>query len=84
MQLGFELALMGMGTVFAFLVLLILLTTLMSKVINAIEKLSSQSANEVSADAGSAGRMSDETLRAVIQAAVQAHRSQQQKALIND
>ena len=78
MQLGFELALMGIGTVFAFLVSLVLLTTLMSRVINAIEKQRSQSANEIAADGGSAGRMSDETLQAVIQAAVQAHRSQQQ------
>ena len=38
MQLGLELALMGMVTVFSFLILLIFLTSLMSKTICAYEK----------------------------------------------
>ena len=38
MQLGFELAMMGMGTVFIFLILLIYFTSLMSRLVGVYEQ----------------------------------------------
>jgi len=74
MQLGFELALAGITTVFIFLVLLIFLMTLMSKIIVNYEnkgkqkKISSETTPE-------SGLLSDELLRRIISDAVQQHRS---------
>lgn len=79
MQLGFELALMGMATVFSFLILLILFTTIMSKLVNVFEKRDFQTSDELSENTRR-GRMPDEILTAVIQAAVQKHRAQRRKA----
>lgn len=63
MQLGIELALMGIGTVFVFLILLVSLTSLMSKLINTFE-------NKIALST----EISDETLKAIITKAIQQHR----------
>ena len=75
MQLGLELALTGMMTVFTFLILLIFLTSLMSKTICAFEKktLQCKSAASVTADDGKI--ISDEILKTVITSAIQQHRA---------
>ena len=65
MQLGFELMLMGMSTVFAFLILLIFCMTLMSKMVTLIEKKPIEIEHE---------QIPDNTLIAVISAAIHQHR----------
>jgi len=70
MQLGFELALAGITTVFIFLVLLIFLMTLMSKIIMAYE-----SKDEQKQASPEAAPLSDELLRRIVTDAVQQHRS---------
>jgi oxaloacetate decarboxylase (Na+ extruding) subunit gamma len=75
MQLGLELALMGMGTVFIFLIMLIFLTILMSKLISAFEMKLVQSELISAAVSKDKHKMTDEILNAVIVKAIQQHRS---------
>ena len=75
MQLGLELVLMGMGTVFTFLILLIFLTTLMSKTIAVFEEKMVQPAAITSPASDNANKMTDEMLSIVIAKAIQQHRS---------
>ena len=65
MQLGFELILMGMGTVFTFLIVLIFCMTLMSKIVMLLE-------NDAIETGGK--QIADRTLIAVISAAIHQHR----------
>ncbi len=65
MKLGFELMLMGMSTVFAFLILLIFCMTIMSKMVTLIEK------KPIEIDQN---KIPDNTLIAVISAAIHQHR----------
>lgn len=75
MQLGLELALMGMGTVFVFLITLIFLTTLMSTIISAYEKKRVQPVTATPAVAEGKNKASDEILKTVIAMAIKQHRS---------
>ncbi len=76
MQLGLELALMGMGTVFSFLVLLIFITGLMSKLISSYEKKIIASAPVVKTSINKkTDIISDELLTAIISNAIQQHRA---------
>ncbi len=70
MQLGFELMLMGMSTVFAFLILLIFCMTIMSKMVTLIEKKSI----EIDPIETDHKQIPDNTLIAVISAAIHQHR----------
>ncbi len=89
MYLGLELALTGMGTVFAFLILLIIATTLMSWLINRLEDSSSavntteagtaMSAGKAENKAASASDMPPELLTAIASAAIHKHRSRSRK-----
>ncbi len=73
MQLGLELALMGMGTVFVFLILLIFLTTLMSKTISALEQKTAASTTATSVS--DTKTITDEILKTIITKAIHQHRS---------
>ncbi len=81
MWMGLEMALSGMGTVFTFLILLIFLTSLMSKIVGYFEHADykKEGVQSVHANAHSVHRlnnaMSDEVLIKVITAAIQQHRS---------
>jgi len=75
MQLGLELVVMGMGTVFSFLVLLIFCTTLMSKAVMAIEKNMPQPAAATPTPISGQSKMPDGVLAAIITAAIHKHRS---------
>ncbi|MCU7833970.1 MAG: OadG family protein [gamma proteobacterium symbiont of Taylorina sp.] len=65
MQLGLELILMGMGTVFSFLVILVFCINIMSKVVSLLEP------DSIETDQNN---IPDETLIAVISAAIHQHR----------
>ena len=69
MQLGFELMLMGMSTVFAFLILLIFCMTIMSKMVTLIEK----KPIEIDPIEIDQNKIPDNTLIAVISAAIHQH-----------
>ncbi|MFK5986006.1 MAG: OadG family transporter subunit [Pseudomonadota bacterium] len=73
MQLGFELALMGMATVFIFLIFLIFLTTLMSRSIMALEKkiALAEETNAVLSDGTE--HLSGKILTSIIKAAILQH-----------
>lgn len=75
MQLGLELALTGMVTVFTFLILLIFLTSLMSKTICAFEKKTLQCKSAASVVTGDVNIITDEILKTVITNAIQQHRA---------
>jgi oxaloacetate decarboxylase gamma subunit len=79
MQLGIELALMGIGTVFTFLVLLIFVTSMMSKAVTAFEKRTSPPAVTMGKTLDTAvvtsPKLSDEMLATVITAAIKQHRA---------
>ena len=89
MYLGLELALTGMGTVFAFLILLIIVTALMSWIVNRLEASSSAVDEAGSRGAAPAGKaenktvmpsdMSPELLTAIASAAIHKHRSRNRK-----
>jgi len=66
MQLGFELMLMGMGTVFAFLILLVFSMNIMSKIVIVMEH------NETNTD--EVDKIPDNKLLAIISAAIHQHR----------
>ncbi len=76
MWLGLELALMGMSTVFVFLMVLIIITLLMSKTVRYFEQkqpsatLQPHQVPEYSLNT----RVSDEKLKKIIQTAIQQHR----------
>lgn len=74
---GLTLMLFGMGSVFIFLTLLVFATTVMSKV---VAKYAPEEAPKPAAPApvpAQAGALDDQTLLAVISAAIQKHRSHQ-------
>ncbi len=78
MLFGLEILLMGMGTVFTFLILLILVTSLMSRLVNYFQPMNIQGTNSTveqnhSAQADTA--LSDELLNKIIRAAIHQHRS---------
>ncbi|MCW8931404.1 MAG: OadG family protein [Gammaproteobacteria bacterium] len=75
MQLGLELALMGMLTVFSFLIILIFLTTLMSKTISAIEEKTADPIAVTPSVPGATKKIPDEVLKTVITNAIKQHRS---------
>ncbi len=75
MQLGLELALMGLITVFIFLVTLIFLTTLMSKIVCALEKKMAPTVTITPAVVGNGNAISDEVLKTIIVEAVRQHRA---------
>ncbi len=79
MQLGLELVVTGMGTVFAFLVLLIFCTTLMSKAVAAIEKNTIKPATATPTPTANHKEIPDGILTAVITAAIHKHRSSKNK-----
>ncbi len=86
MYLGLELALTGMGTVFAFLILLILVTTFMSWVVNRLESSSDIKESGAVVSAGKAENktamtsdMPPELLTAIASAAIHKHRSRNRK-----
>lgn len=74
MSQSLELMLLGMGTVFVFLTLLVFCTTAMSRILARLAPETPQATASRSTPAvGEAG--ADERLRAVIVAAIHAHRS---------
>lgn len=73
MQLGLELALMGMGTVFIFLILLIFLTTLMSRVIGVLERKMTPIISKKRTDEENSNQISDDVLNLVITTAIRQH-----------
>lgn len=76
MQQGIELMLYGMGTVFTFLVLLIIATTLMSALLLRYAKPMSISISNANAPAGKpVAGPNDDRLVAVISAAIHQYRS---------
>lgn len=81
MHIGLELALTGMGTVFAFLVLLIYVTTFMSQIVHRFEKsrskvTESNTQKPVAAPGHTEqARISPELLTAVVTSAIHKHRS---------
>jgi len=77
MQLGLELAMMGMGTVFTFLILLIFLTSWMSKIIIRFEQsaaLKVQQNSELEYE-NTTNTMDDALLKKILSHAIQQHRS---------
>ncbi|MDC0598597.1 OadG family transporter subunit [Gammaproteobacteria bacterium] len=65
---GFNLMLLGMGTVFVFLTILVFVTTLMSSLVQ-------KYAPAKPAESKTSGQLNDQTLLAVISAAIHAHRN---------
>ncbi len=74
MQLGIELALMGIGTVFIFLVLLIFLMDLMSKIINSYEKRVLLSAPQKKST-NKTDKIPDDLLSVIITNAIKQHQA---------
>lgn len=77
MEEGVELMLLGMGSVFIFLILLVILTTLMSKVIGRYfpEPIAAPAGQKAAAKpAGKAGEVDEQTI-AIISAAIRQHRA---------
>ena len=63
--------LLGMGTVFVFLTILVIVTTIMSALVQKYGAVQPADPEQ----AGAAGQLDDATLLAVISAAIHAHRS---------
>ena len=70
---GFNLMLLGMGTVFAFLTLLVVVTSIMSTLVQKYGSVQPAGLN----DPGATGQLDEATLFAIISAAIHAHRSKQ-------
>ena len=68
---GINLMLLGMGTVFVFLTILVIVTSTMSTLVQKYGAVQSADLN----DPGATGRLDEATLLAVITAAIHAHRS---------
>lgn len=68
---GVNLMLLGMGTVFVFLTVLVLVTSLMSKLVLKYTPVQLQAPDSSKAN----GQPSEQTLLAIISAAIHAHRS---------
>ena len=79
MQQGGELMLFGMGTVFVFLSLLVVLTTIMSRLLQRYVKpeLAAVAQSRMPAQDGGEGSQQGTQLVAVISAAIHQHRSKQ-------
>lgn len=65
--------LLGMGTVFVFLSLLVVVTSIMSSLVQKYGSVQPTGLNEP----GAAGQLDEATLLAIISAAIHAHRSKQ-------
>ncbi|TVP89378.1 MAG: hypothetical protein EA348_08310 [Pseudomonadaceae bacterium] len=76
MEEGVELMLLGMGSVFIFLILLVVLTTLMSKVIGRYfpEPIAVPAGKAAAKPKGKAGDVDEQTI-AIISAAIRQHRA---------
>ena len=72
MSEGFNLMLLGMGTVFVFLTILVIVTSIMSALVQKYGAVQPADLNP-----GAAGQLDEATLLAVISAAIHAHRSKQ-------
>lgn len=70
---GFNLMLLGMGTVFVFLTILVVVTSIMSSL---VQKYGAVQPADLSIP-GAAGQLDEATLLAIISAAIHAHRSKQ-------
>ncbi len=70
---GVNLMLLGMGTVFVFLTLLVIVTSIMSSLVQKYGAVQPA----VLKTPGAAGQLDEATLLAVISAAIHAHRSKQ-------
>jgi oxaloacetate decarboxylase (Na+ extruding) subunit gamma len=70
---GLNLMLLGMGTVFVFLTILVFVTSIMSALVQKYGAVQPTDLN----DPGAAGQLDEATLFAVITAAIHAHRSKQ-------
>ena len=70
---GINLMLLGMGTVFVFLALLVIVTTIMSALVQKYGAVQPA----VLSNPGAAGQLDEATLLAIISAAIHAHRSKQ-------
>lgn len=70
---GINLMLLGMGTVFVFLTILVFVTSIMSSLVLKYGSVQPTDRNE----SGAAGQLDEVTLLAVISAAIHAHRSKQ-------
>ena len=68
---GFNLMLLGMGTVFVFLTLLVFVTSIMSALVERYGPVQPAGPK----NPGAAGQLDEATLLAVISAAIHAHRS---------
>ncbi len=68
---GFNLMLLGMGTVFVFLTLLVFVTSIMSALVEKYGPVQPAGPK----NPGAAGQLDEATLLAVISAAIHAHRS---------
>lgn len=68
---GFNLMLLGMGTVFVFLTLLVIVTSIMSSLVQKYGTVQPA----VLKNPGAAGQLDEATLLAIISAAIHAHRS---------
>lgn len=77
LQQGLELVYLGMGTVFIFLIILIVCTTLMSKAVMAFEKNKPQP--DTAKGTGATQGLPEPVLTAVITAAIHQHRAKQGK-----
>jgi len=75
MQLGLELALMGLMTVFIFLIVLIFLTIMMSKTVSAIEQRMLQPVTSTPVVSERTNAIPEELLKTIIVEAVQQHRT---------
>ena len=69
---GINLMLLGMGTVFVFLTILVIVTTTLSALVQKYGAVQPADLNP-----GAAGQLDEATLLAVISAAIHAHRSKQ-------
>ncbi len=76
MEEGLELMLLGMGSVFTFLILLVILTTLMSKVIGRYfpEPVAAPAMKAATKSKGKPGEVDEQTI-AIISAAIRQHRA---------
>lgn len=78
MQIGLELALMGLMTVFIFLIVLIFLTIMMSKTVGALEQRMLQSVTSTPVVSERTNAIPEELLKTIIVEALQQHRTKTQ------
>lgn len=74
-QQGLDITMFGMGIVFTFLLVLVICTTIMSRVITRFFPEAEPVIASGSSGAASAGPANDERLRKIIKAAIEQHRN---------